>query len=292
MKPTSFDYIAVSDVPSAIDALDSHEESRLLAGGQSLVPLMNMRLARPTLVVDINPIGGLDYVDRDGGTLRLGGLCRHSKLEQSAVVREAAPLLSEAAALVGHVAIRNRGTLGGTIAHADPSAEIPAALVALDAVVHLQGPQGSREVPAADLFTGYFETAIDSAEVVVGAELPLVTTRTGSAFHEFAPRHGDFAVVGTAARVLLAEDGSCASARLVACGISDRPVDLSDVLGELVGASDLSDSLAREVGRSIAGCVEPVGDAHASAVDRMELVQMLGVSSLREALRRTKEESR
>lgn len=291
MKPPSFDYVAVSDVASAVEALQAREDSRLLAGGQSLVPLMNMRLARPSLLIDVNPIAGLDHIDRGEATLHLGSMCRHTELESSAVVRDTAPLLSQAAGLVGHVAIRHRGTLGGTIAHADPSAEIPAALVALDAMVHLQGVRGTRSVAAAELFTGYFETQIESTEMVVGVDIPIGRPAAGSAFREFAPRHGDFAVVGIAARVVLADDGTCAHARLVACGVSDRPVDLSDTLGELLGQRDLDDPTARAISASIARHIEPASDVHASAADRVELAQMLAVGSLREALHRSKEDS-
>ena len=282
MKPAPFEYVAVASVGEALEALSADEDARPLAGGQSLVPLMNLRLARPALLVDINGIAELDDVRVEGDEVRIGALCRHRRIETDAVLGESAPLLAEAASFIGHAQIRNRGTIGGSLAHGDPVAELGAALLALGGRVVVARDGTRREIAAADHFRGFFETAVEPGELLVEVVVPARSAGTGAAFREFAPRVGDFAIAGIAATVTRS-DGQCTAARAAGCGLSATPVDLSDVLGALVGASSLSEDLLREVASATAAAVEPTNDIHASADDRRELAQLLIVDALRVA---------
>lgn len=293
MKPPRFDYVVATSVEDALDALGRHPEARLLAGGQSLVPLMNLRLAQPGVLVDINRIGGLDEIRmHDDGSLELGALCRHRQIERSPSVVSAAPLLAEAMSQVGHLAIRNRGTLGGIVAHADPSSEIPAALMVLGAEVVATSRGGERRIPAAAFFTGYFSNTLTDHEMVTGVIVPPPVGATSSAFVEFAPRDGDYAVVGVATAVTRDDDGRCLGVRIAACGVSDRPVDLSSAAAELIGASALDDAAARAVAARVAQGVHPTDDIRATAQDRRELAQLLVVDALRTAFERPAQEVR
>ena len=286
MKPSAFDYIAASTASDAIDVLSGSTDAQLIAGGQSLVPLMNLRLARPMVLVDINRVGELGRIDVGDAAIRVGALSRHSEVQASQSVRDHAPLIAEAASLIGHVAIRNRGTFGGSVAHADPAAELPAALVALNAQILVLGTTGERTVPATEFFTGHFSTALRSAEMVVGVEVPRRTGSVGSAFEEFTPRTGDFAIVGVAATVELSDDGSCSNVRVVACGVDDRPVDLTDGCQTLIGERTIEGALARDLGAQVARLVTPPTDIRATSQDRLELIQLVTIEALRRAITR------
>jgi carbon-monoxide dehydrogenase medium subunit len=288
MKPAAFEYEATSSVAETLEALGSTDEARVLAGGQSLVPLMNLRLARPTLLVDINGVRELDYVEVADGEVRLGALSRHRRLELDPQIRHDAPLLAEAASLVGHVQIRNRGTLGGSLAHGDPAAELAAAMLALNGRVRVAHDGTHREIPAGELSTGFFETSLRPGELLVEAIVPSREPGAGSAFREFAPRHGDFAIVGIAAHVVRSVDGICTSARVAGCGLGSRPADLTTAVGALVGQNDLTDAVLLDVSGEVAGAVEPLGDIHASVDDRRELAQLLTVDALRAAWERAR----
>src|SRR5688572_13521015 len=217
MKPAPFRYARPRTVADTVRALaDAGGEGKILAGGQSLVPMLNMRLARPSIVIDLNGVPGLDVIAPSAaGGLRIGALARHADLASSPLVRERAPLLAEAARHIGHVAIRNRGTLGGSLAHADPAAELPAAVVALDASVIAVGRGGTRMIPAADFFVGLLTTALEAEEIITEIHVP--PPRGGWGFAEVARRPGDFALVGIAA-VVNADAGRGAGARIVAFG--------------------------------------------------------------------------
>lgn len=287
MKAATFDYVVVTNLDEAIEALASDEEARILAGGQSLVPLMNHRLARPSLLVDLNRLPALDVVEVEEGWVRLGALCRHRRLERDPQVAEVSPLLAEAAAHIAHPQIRNRGTLGGSIAHGDPAAELPAALIALGASVRLRDGDGEREVAATDLFEGFFSTAIEQGEVVVDVSVPRAHPGDGTAFAEVAPRRGDFATAGVGVVLRRDAEGRCTSARAGGCALSSVPVDLSAALEPMVGHDALSDDLLREIAARAAGSFDPIGDAHVSVEDRTELVQLLLVETIRTAWKRS-----
>jgi carbon-monoxide dehydrogenase medium subunit len=286
MKPAPFDYIAPSSVEEAIEALQAAEEGKVLAGGQSLVPLMSLRLARPTLVVDINRIQGLESVAVHDGVLRLGAMVRHRRVAADPGIVASAPLLAYAARFVGHPAIRNRGTLGGSIAHADPASELAAALLALGGSVVARGPGGERAIAVADLFHGYFMTALDVDEVLTEVRVPARRPGEGYAFAEFAPRNGDFAVVAVAASVLRREEQG-AAVRLVGAGLGGMPVDLSAAGDPALGERELTPPVLRSIAERVGSMVEPTGDIHATAEDRRELAQLLTARALREAWHRT-----
>lgn len=290
MKPAKFDYFAASTVKEAVDALAAGPEAHILAGGQSLVPMMNLRLAQPKVLVDINRIKDLNFIEVSPNILRLGGLCRHRSVELSLEVRQRVPLLAKASALIGHVGIRNRGTLGGVVAHADPASEVPAALVALNAIINVTGPSSQRRIAATDFFTGYFSNSLDPTEMVTSIEISTDNRTSGQAFVEFTRRAGDYALVGVAAIVERSPTSACVAVRLVACGVADRPVDLSDAAISLIGESSVSDTIARQIGNEVSRRLQPGTDVHASATDRLELAQLLAIEGLRRALAQTVKE--
>lgn len=293
MKPPTFDYFRASSLDEALDALGSSEEARLLAGGQSLVPMMNLRLARPELLIDVNGLVELDSVARRNGDVILGSLCRHRRLELDPEVAAHAPMLASAAALIGHPPIRNRGTLGGSLAHADPGSELGAALVALDGNVIAAGTGGHRRViPASALFEGYFSTTLEPGEMIVEVVVPTRAVGEGAAIKEFAPRHGDFAVAGVAAVLCRNADGSLARVRASAFGVGSRVIDLAHAVEGLAGRNNLSDDVLREVAVGAAAACDPVDDVHATAQDRRELVSLLVVDVLRSAWEQAEDSDR
>jgi len=252
----------------------------VLAGGQSLVPMLNMRLVRPARLVDINAVPGLaDIRARDDGGLALGALTRHTALVTSRLVHEHAPLLAAAARHVGHRAIRNRGTLGGSLAHADPAAELPAALLALDARVVVAGPSGPRQIALDDFVLGALTTALAADEIVTEIDVP-PARHAGWGFAEVARRAGDFALTGVAA-VLHGNRGRCTAARLVAFGADERPVRLSAAEDALIGGARAEESAAV----AALDC-RPPADVHASADYRRHLVSVLTARVIGEALAR------
>jgi aerobic carbon-monoxide dehydrogenase medium subunit len=222
VKPAPFAYARARSVAQAIELL-AHEEARLLAGGQSLIATLNMRLSSPRLLVDLNGIGGLDGIARNGGWLEIGALVRHVQAERSVEVARDAPLIAKALPHIGHPAIRNRGTIGGSIAFADPAAELPACLLALGGEVVIAGPQGSRNVKADDFFKGLFETALTPHDVLTAIRVPAADAGTRSGFAEFARRHGDYAMVGLAAAAR-ADGKGLRDVRLAFFGVGATPV--------------------------------------------------------------------
>ena len=263
-----FDLVSATSVDEVVEALAGDREARVLAGGQSLLPLLVTRTIRPAVLIDVNEVGldGID-VDRAGGVLRIGALVRHRAVELSPTVATAAPLLAAAAAWVGHPAIRHRGTLGGSLAHADPAAELPAALVALGADVVVQGPSGTRHLAAASLATGPFETALAHDEIVVEVLIPLDDAgHRAAAFCEWAPRHRDRAEAGVGITLTATPDGrACGPGRGAACGFGTGPVDLTPIVDDALRSEpvdeDLSDALVRHVAAAVDGvCREHGGD--------------------------------
>ncbi len=285
MKPAPFRYARPDTLADAIRLLGAEDGgARLLAGGQSLVPMLNMRLARPSVLVDLGGVPGLGAIARtsDGG-LRIGALVRHAVLASCPLVAERAPLLAEAARHVGHIAIRNRGTLGGSLAHADPAAELPAAMVALSARFALVGARGERLVDAGSFFRGLFSTALEPDEVLVEALLPPPPAAWG--FAEVARRPGDFALAGVAVALELepGAPGRCRAARAVAFGVGDRPVSLAPVETALGGAALDAGSASRAASLA-AGAVDPPADVHASSDYRRHLAGVLAEDALAKAI--------
>ena len=284
MKPAKFDYHAPGSIDEAVELLARYGgDAKVLAGGQSLVPLLNFRLARPAALVDVNRIAALSYIREVNGTVAFGAMTRQRTIEFSPVVASRLPLLREATRWVGHLPIRSRGTIGGSIAHADPSAEYPAVLTALGGEVVVQGPRGRRTVKAADLFETYLTTTLAPEELVVEVRLPAMPTGSGYAFEEFARRHGDFAIVGIAA--MLVRDGArCTSARLAAAGAGPVPVRLR-AAEEILERDGLSDAAIEAAAARAAELVAPDSDIHASAEYRRHLTSVLTGRALRRALK-------
>ncbi|MBV8166812.1 MAG: FAD binding domain-containing protein, partial [Alphaproteobacteria bacterium] len=235
MKPAPFDYAKPGSLAEAVTLLARHgDQARVLAGGQSLIATLNMRLSQPQLLVDINGLDELARITLDGAVLRLGALVRHATLETDALVARHAPLLAAAVPHIAHPAIRNRGTIGGSLAFADPAAELPACAVALDARLMLTGPAGARTVAARDFFTGLYETALRPGELVTAIEIPVAAPGAQHGFDELARRHGDYAMVGLAAQALCA--GKALSAlRLVFFAAGTGPVVAERAAAALAG---------------------------------------------------------
>jgi CO/xanthine dehydrogenase FAD-binding subunit len=261
------------------------ERAKVLAGGQSLVPMMNFRLARPAALVDINRVTGLAYVREGPGSVVIGALTRHRELERSPVVRARCPLLAAAVPFIGHAAIRNRGTIGGSLAHADPAAELVAVAAALGARLVVRSVAGERVLTPSEFFVSYLTTALGADELLVEVRLPGVVPRTGSAFVEVSRRHGDFALVAVAAEVTLDDAGRCATARLALSGVGGVPFVATDEVALLLGDTPAGNTLA-EVGRRVSAAVTPDGDLHASAEYRKELAAVLVRRALTEAVAR------
>jgi aerobic carbon-monoxide dehydrogenase medium subunit len=256
VKPGPFGYADPRTLDEALDLLAEHgDEAKVLAGGQSLVPLLNFRLARPELLVDVNRVDALAYLREDGRALRIGALTRDAALERSPDVAASWPLLGEAARLVGHPQIRSRGTVGGSVAHADPAAELPVALTALDATFHVLSKRGARTVAPEDLFVMQLTTSLEPDELLVEIEVPPVPPRTGSAFVEHARVHGDFALAGAAALVTLGPDGTCERAALALCAAAPTPVRATAAEEVLVGRR-VDEDAAREAGERAADGVD------------------------------------
>jgi len=273
MKPAPFDYVAPRSLDEAVAALaEGGTDAKLLAGGQSLIPLLNFRLARPALLVDLNRVAELAYVrPRNRGTA-IGAMTRQATIERDRALSEKQPLLAEAIRWVGHAAIRSRGTIGGSLAHADPAAELPAVAVCLDAQLSVVGPRGRRTVSADDFFVGYLSTALLSDEILVETWLPPLKPRTGQAWLEFARRHGDFALAGVAVSLSL-EDEMVADARIVLTGVGGKPVRAREAETLLVGGSvHERASAAAEAARS---AIDPDADIHATKEYRAHLASVL-----------------
>jgi len=264
-------------------------EAKVLAGGQSLVPTMNFRLAAPSILVDLNRIDDLAGIEAmDNGSLRIGAMTRQRTLERSPLVAERAPLISEAMPHIAHSQIRNRGTFGGSLAHADPAAELPALAVALDARIKAQkwdGEMVERWIAASEFFLGVFTTALDFDEMLAQVEIPALPPNTGTAFEEFARRHGDYALAGACAVVTLADDGTVASSRLVLFSVGDGPVLVASASQALLGNRPTPEAI-EAAAEAIQGDIDPQGDIHATAAYRRHLAKVLAKRVLSRAVAR------
>lgn len=288
MKPPPFEYVAPGTLEEAVAALAEHgDEAKVLAGGQSLVPLLAFRLARPSILVDLNGVAELDYVRLDGDRLVLGALGRQRDVERLPGLRERCAVVVEAVENVGHVAIRNRGTVAGSLAHADPAAEWPALALVLDAELELAGPGGRRTVQARDFFVTYFTTALRPDEILAEVRVPLPNGRSGSCFLELARRHGDFAIAGVAAHVSLGDGGGVRDARIGLIGVADRPVRAEAAEAAIRGGLPGEERIA-EAAAAVDEAVEPSGDIHATADYRRHAARVLTRRALALALARAR----
>jgi len=285
LKPAPFIYVRAESLEEAVAALAEHgDEAKILAGGQSLTPFMNLRLATPEVLVDINGVSELEGIAANG-SVTIGAVTRQIAVERSAGVANAAPLVVEALRHVGHPAVRSRGTLGGTVAHADPSAEIPAVLLALGGEVVARGPGGERTIAADELFVTYFTTALEDAEVLTSVRIPAATPGMRWGFAELARKHGDFALAGVAASAEVDGDGICRSARIALFGVADRPLRAGAAEQALAGRR-LDEAAIRDAERLAADGLEPREDVHASSRYRKDVIGVLVRRALTQAAAR------
>jgi len=284
MKPAPFLYRAPDSLDGALELLHQHgDEAKILAGGQSLIPMMSFRLAQPAMLVDCGRLPGTSFVapTPDGG-LRLGAMTPVRELERLSIVAERAPLLRMATPSIAHPQIRNRGTIGGSLAHADPAAELPALAVTLDARLRVQRSGSERWVAAKDFFVGLLTTCLDPQEMVTEVALPPLPARTGWAFQEIARRHGDYAQIGVCARLTLDDRGLCESARLVFLSAGDCPIDAVSAAAALAGSplDDAAFAAAADLARQE---IDPSDDIHATAAFKRHLATVLTRRVLAEA---------
>ena len=288
MKPPAFDYIAADSIAMAVKALaQAGDDAKIIAGGQSLVPMLNFRMLRPSILVDINRIAGLDAIEETSEAIRIGALTRHYQLETSPLIARHLPVLSCAMTHVAHLAIRNRGTIGGSLAHADPAAELPMMALLLDAGLHIASVSGERTVAARDFFLGALTVDLAPGEIITGIVLPKLPPHTGWGFEEVARRHGDFALAAVAA-TLTVSGGAIEQARIALTGIGPTALRVTEAEGLLVGHA-LEPDLTHRVIDAVRVAIEPETDLHASSDYRRHLAGVLTGRALGAAWRRANE---
>jgi len=289
MYASPFEYARASSWQEAVGLIaEEGEDARAIAGGQSLAPMMMLKMAEPAFLVDIRDVAPRT-IERDNGMLRLSALARHADLEASPDVAAAFPALGEAAGMIGNVRVRHRGTIGGSLAHSDPSAELPCVAVAAGASVTTLGPSGERSVPAAELFVSHFTTSLDHGELITRVDVPALQHGQGSAFAELIRRPGDFASVMVCAVVRLGADGRCADARVVVGSTADRPLDVTAAAESLRGAELRTEAVAAAA-RAVADTTEIGSSTHGSEAYRREMVAVLTRRALLKAAARARGE--
>lgn len=286
MKPSSFRYCAPETVDEALGVLEEHgDDAKALAGGQSLVPLLNLRVIRPAVLVDLNGIEGLAQVAQEPAAVRIGATARQRALELDGAIGERLPLLQEALGLVAHVPIRTRGTIGGSVAHADPAAEIPAVTVALGASMHVASREGTRTIPASDFYLGPFLTSLSPTEILLAVEFPPPPAGAGWAFVEVARVHGAFALAGVAALLHAGADGTLDDVRLALCGVGATPVAVAGIDAIALGEPP-SGRVFQRVAQHVRDTIEPYSDSQVGAEYRREVAGVLAARALRLACER------
>jgi carbon-monoxide dehydrogenase medium subunit len=287
MKPAPFRYFAASSLDHALSLKAEHgDEARFLAGGQSLIPAMNFRLARPAVLIDINGLAELAGIDRiRDNEIRIGAVTRYRALERDGDFLKACPLFADALPQIAHPQIRNRGTIGGNLSHADPASELPAVALAMRARMRMKSARGEREVAASEFFVGLLTTAVETDEMLTEIILPVPAPGSGSCFMEIARRRGDFALAGVAGVITLDEERRCAAVRLALCGVGDTPVDASAAAASLVG-QPCTDKAVDDVTAAVRGMIAPSGNVHASAAYQRHVAGVLVGRALKTALRR------
>ena len=285
MKPAPFDYFAPSTMAEAIALLEQHgDDAKILAGGQSLVPMMNFRLVRPKVLIDINRVNSLAYIKQSNGDICIGAMARHRDVERSPLVKQQNGLLAEGVRFIGHGAIRARGTVGGSIVHADPTAELPTILAAVDGHVRVVGPRGPRTIRWDELFVTYFTTSLEASEICEEVIMPALTAGAGWAFEEFTHRHGDFAIVGVAA-VVEPASGRATKARIAVAGAGATPMRARRAEEFLINEA-LTPQAIDEAARLVSEEIEAEPDLHASVAFRRHLAATMTRRALRRAAER------
>jgi aerobic carbon-monoxide dehydrogenase medium subunit len=293
LKPAPFQYFAPTTVDEALTLLSAHGyDAKLLAGGQSLIPTMNFRLAQPAILIDLNKIPELAYITptADGG-VRIGAMTRQRTIEKSELIATRAPLLHATMPYIAHVQIRNRGTIGGSLAHADPAAELPVIAVALDAQLKVRSRLGERWVSAQDFYIALFATDLAPDEILMEVALPSVPPRTGWSIQEIARRHGDYAIVGVATTVTLDENGICRDARIVLLSVGEGPTQAHSAMALLHGERPSAELIATVAATCATKDIDPTADIHASVAFRRHLANVLTKRALTEAFQRAGQKS-
>lgn len=294
MKPCAFQLYTPLTLEDALEALwELTEEGlsvKVLAGGQSLMPVLNMRLATPDVLIDLNGLEkDLNFIIPDTNHIRIGALTRHHQLETSPLILRHVPIIRDAERLIGHVAIRSRGTIGGSLAHADPSAELPLVVSLLNANMTLQSKNETRTIPAAEFFLAYLMTSLEPTEILTEITIPTLSSHSSQSIQEFALRHGDFAIAVAGAQVTMDADGCISDARLALGGVGATPLDMSASLAPLVGTQPLPKDIGRLV-KAICQNLEPDGDIHADSAYRKDLAVTLSARALVDALQKVKDQ--
>lgn len=285
MKPPPFDYYDPDTVAAAVELLVSLDNAKILAGGQTLMPMLNMRYAMPDHIVDLARIEGLSYIREEDGGLVIGAMTRQRDIEYSSEVKRQCPLMAEAILFVGHRQTRNRGTIGGSLCHMDAAAELPLVCALHDVVIKVQGAQGTRDIEFKNFPSGYLGTSLQSDEVLISVYVPDWGAGHGFGFEEFARRHGDFAIVSAAALLQTGSNGKISKASLALGGVGPAPLRLPEAEEILVGNS-LTEDVLSEVGK-VARKIEPLDDVHAPARYRQQLAEVLSKRALKKAWSRT-----
>jgi CO/xanthine dehydrogenase FAD-binding subunit len=287
VKPAPFEYVAPGSIAEVTEILaENGDDAKIIAGGPSLVPAMNFRLVQPTLLVDINRLTDLDYIRQDGSSLRIGALTRQRTIEKNVLVESHSPLLHETMPYIAHWQIRNRGTIGGSLVHADPAAELPVVMVALRARFLLRSTKGDRWVTAQDCFEGLFTTALEPTDLLIEVEIPSLPLKTGCSFVEFARRKGDFALLGVTAVLTLDEDGICQGARLVYLNAGEKPISADEAAAMLIGERPSAELFEAAAEKAASDEINPSGDIHATEAYLRHLGRVLTKRALNRALER------
>jgi carbon-monoxide dehydrogenase medium subunit len=285
MKPPAFKYVAARTIDEAVRHLSAGgENAKVLAGGQSLTPMLNFRLLHPEVLVDINRVKELDFLKEDKGGLSIGALTRHRVIETSSLIREKCPILAAAAAQVGHLAIRNRGTFGGSLAHADPAAEFPMVALLLDAEMKVVSATGSKTIKARDFFVTYLASALKDGEILTEIHIPALPPNSGWGLEELCRRPGDFAIAAVAATVTM-KGNKCADARISMAGVGPTPIRAS-AAEALLKTQELTDAVLKQAGKKASEASDPSNDVHASANFRRQMVDVLTQRALKAAVAR------
>jgi len=289
MKPAPFEYFIPESIEQALELLHEHGDgAKILAGGQSLVPAMNFRIHQPGVLIDLNCVPEFGNIREDGNVIRVGAMTRERQLEFDDLIAKRTPLLHETIPFIAHPQIRNRGTIGGSLVNADPAAELPVLMLALETRLKARSVSGERWVDAQDFFVGMFTTALTSDEILVEIELPVMPPRTGWSFMEVSPRVGDYALMGVAALVILEEDGKCKKAKLVYLNAGDGPVDAKEAAKKLEDLQ-LNDSLIESAAKLASEKeITPFGNVHASPEFQRHLANVLTKKALVKAVKRAK----
>ena len=289
MKPAPFKYYAPHSIPEVLELLNEHGyDAKILAGGQSLVPMMNFRLVQPAVLVDINNIPELSYIETHDNGVRLGAMVRHSQAEKDPLIKEHAPLIHETMPQIATVQIRNRGTIGGSLAHADASAELVVVSTALEAQFKIKNKKGERLVPASEFFIGLLMTSLEPEDLLVEIQFPPLPARSGWSLKEVARRPHDFALMGVAAILTLDKKERCTEARLVYLSAGDGPISAPEAANMLIGNEITTEMITAAAEKAAADEIDPGGDIHATAEFRRHLANVLTRRALEEALQRAK----